>query len=73
MAAISRGDVTEKILANDRICSRHFITGKPAAPEDETNSDWLTTLNLRFQKIRFNGEERWSRRKETITSRSGYA
>ncbi len=29
LAAISRVGLTEKILKNDRICSRHFILGKP--------------------------------------------
>ena len=30
LAAISRDDLTEKILQNDRICAKHFISGKPA-------------------------------------------
>ena len=59
IAAISRGDLSEKILANDRICTRHFINGKPASLEDETNPDWLPTLNLGHSKVC----ERWSRRK----------
>ena len=36
LAAISRVGVAEKILCNDRICSRHFISGMPAL-EDEIN------------------------------------
>ena len=66
IAAISRGDLSEKILANDRICSRHFINGKPASLEDETNPDWLPTLNLGHSKVCGNQVqigERWSRRK----------
>ena len=66
LAAISRKDLTEKIMANDKICSRHFINGKPAphkicsrhfvngkpAPdEDETNPDWLPTQNLGHCKV----------------------
>ena len=47
--AISRGDLTEKILANDGICSRHFINGKPASLEN--NPDWLPTLNLGHSKV----------------------
>ena len=46
MAAISRDDLTEKILQNDRICAKHFISGKPAYLYDTTNTDWLPTLNL---------------------------
>ena len=58
--------MSEKILANDRICSRHFINGKPASLEDETNPDWLPTLNLGHSKVCGNQVqigERWSRRK----------
>ena len=64
--AISRGDLSEKILANDRICSSHFINGKPASLEDETNPDWWPTLNLGHSKVCGNQVqigERWSRRK----------
>ena len=50
LAAISRDDLTEKILRNDRICSRHFIAGKPANLFDETNPDWLPTQNLGHTK-----------------------
>ena len=31
LAAISRDDITEKILEHDRICSRYFISGRPAS------------------------------------------
>ena len=46
--------------------SRHFINGKPASLEDETNPDWLPTLNLGHSKVCGNQVqigERWSRRK----------
>ena len=29
LAAISRMGLTEKILKNDRVCSKHFVSGKP--------------------------------------------
>ena len=29
----------EKVLSNDRICSRHYVSGKPAALEDHANPD----------------------------------
>ena len=50
LAAISRDDLTEKILRNDRICSQHFVTGKPANQFDETNPDWLPTQSLGHTK-----------------------
>ena len=31
-------------MANDRICSRHFFSGKPASLLDEYSPDRLTTL-----------------------------
>ena len=46
LAAISRDKLTEKIIRNDRICSKHFISGRPAYLYDTTNPDWLPTLNL---------------------------
>ena len=30
LAAFSRLGLTEKILKNDKICSKHFVSGKPA-------------------------------------------
>ncbi len=66
LGAISRKDMTEKIMVNDRICSRHFVDGKPAPLEDETNPDWLPTQNLGRCKVLGNpcqNAERWIRRK----------
>lgn len=33
-------------MANNRICSRHFLLGKPTSPLDENSPDWLPTINL---------------------------
>ena len=54
------------ILDNDRICSRHFISGKPAYLHDETNPDWLPSLHLGHSKKvgpRKETTERWERLK----------
>ena len=71
LAAISRVGVTEKILCNDGICSRHFISGKPADLEDETNPDWLPSLNLEYTKFSdSHGQtERYGRRKARETAK----
>ncbi len=37
LKAISRVGLTEKILKNDRICSLHFSSGKPADLMDDSN------------------------------------
>ena len=50
ISAISRFDLTEKILANDRVCSRHFISGRAAKSWDKYNVDWVPTLNLGRKK-----------------------
>ena len=50
LAAISRDDLTDRILENDRICSRHFISGKPANLFDVNNPDWLPTINLGHER-----------------------
>ena len=41
ISAISRSDLTEKILANDRVCSRHFVSGKAAKSWDKYNVNWV--------------------------------
>ena len=50
LSATKRADLTEKIMANDRICSRHFLSGKPASLVDDNSPDWLPTLNLGHSK-----------------------
>ncbi|KAK2564273.1 hypothetical protein P5673_012528 [Acropora cervicornis] len=46
IAAISRDDLTEQILKNDRVCSRRFVSGQPAKDFDKFNVDWVPTLNM---------------------------
>ena len=46
---VSRADITERIL-NDQICSRHFVSGKPADLIYDTNPDWLLSMNLGHRK-----------------------
>ena len=43
ISAISWSDLTEKILANDRVCRRHFISGRAAQIWDKYNVDWVPT------------------------------
>ena len=44
LSVIKRENLTDKILSNDRICSRHFISGKPASL-----LDWMTVTQIGFQ------------------------
>ncbi|XP_071099751.1 uncharacterized protein [Haliotis cracherodii] len=46
LAAINRSDLTQKTLDQIRVCSDHFLCGKPAKLYDETNPDWVPSKNL---------------------------
>ena len=46
LAAISRQNIDEHALYKYRICSRHFVSEKPASLYDSTNPSWLPTLEL---------------------------
>ena len=37
---------TKNVLKNERVCSRHFVSGRPAANWDRFNEDWVPTLHL---------------------------
>ena len=51
--AISRDDIQWKnVLKNERVCGRHFESGRPAAAWDRFNNDWVPTLNLGKTKYR---------------------
>ena len=46
ISAISRADLTDEILNNDRVCARHFVSRQAAKAWDRYNVDWVPTLNL---------------------------
>ena len=50
ISAISRDDIAKKKMENDRVCSSHFVSGKPASNWDKFNVDWIPTLNLGHNK-----------------------
>ena len=43
ISAISREKLTEKILCNDRVCSKHFLSGRPSPLWDKHNVDCVPT------------------------------
>ncbi|XP_059167320.1 uncharacterized protein LOC131949431 [Physella acuta] len=51
LANIYRSGVSEAAANNMRICSRHFVSGRPANFRDETNVDWAPTLFLGHDNI----------------------
>ena len=50
ISALSRDDLTEKKLANDRVCNLHFVSGRAAKNWDRYNVDWVPTLRLGHSK-----------------------
>ena len=47
ISQISRDDTKSKdILKSERVCGRHFVSGKPALLWERYNVDWKPTLNL---------------------------
>ena len=50
ISAISRADLTDKILNSDKVCDQHFHSGTAAPLWDRYNVDWVPTLNLGHDK-----------------------
>ena len=50
LAAVRREELTDKIISNGRVCSRHFVTGNPAPLGDDMHPGWLPTQHLSGDK-----------------------
>ena len=69
ISAVSRGDTAKKnILESERVCDRHFVSGKPAATWDKHNIDWIPTLNL--GKMEFKGDEQKEQKQRASEERA---
>ena len=74
ISAISRDDLTDDKLENERVCSRHFVSGQAAKQWDQFDVDWVPTLHLGHTKrlhlidpqLNADRAERRKRRKEII-------
>ena len=51
LVAISRVDLTKKILENDWVCGDQFHSGEAARLWDKHNPDWVSSLNLSHDKL----------------------
>ena len=71
ITAISRADITEKILEHDRVCGEHFVSGVAAKPWDRYNRDWVPSLNIGHSKLVNDNEkfERTRNRHERVRKR----
>lgn len=52
LTAISRDDLTDKIMGNDRVCGEHFHSGTAAPLWDKWNVDWVPSLKLGHEKLK---------------------
>ena len=53
ISAISRDDTMHKnVLQSERVCGRHFVSGRPSQHWDKHNVDWIPTLNLGKKEYR---------------------
>ena len=50
IAKIRREDIKPGRYRNIRICSDHFVSGAPSPLYDESNEDWVPTLNLGWEE-----------------------
>ena len=50
LAAIKRQDIKAKNFQHVRVCSDHFICGKPSALYDSTSPDWVPSLKMGYNK-----------------------
>ena len=74
LSAISRDDLTEEKLENERVCHRHFVSGQAGKRWDQFDVDWVPTLHLGHTKkprqvdLQLDAEraERRKRRQEII-------
>ena len=59
---LSCKDLSKTDLSQVRICSRHFINGRPANIQDSLNPDWLPTQNLTLESSSSNTDSTMQQR-----------
>ena len=70
ISAIDRADLkTKNVLQNERVCSRHFVSGRPAANWDRFNEDWVPTLRLTKKEYKNKDAEAAAQRSERAKAR----
>ena len=73
IAAISREDTkTKGVLDSERVCGRHFVSGRAAKDWEVHNIDWVPTLNLgkkQFKKPKESDAEAAKARGERVKER----
>ncbi|XP_068697351.1 uncharacterized protein [Montipora capricornis] len=70
ISAISRADLTDKILNSDKVCDQHFHSGTAAPLWDRYNIDGVPTLNLGHDKTATQSEQHQAQSHEARAERS---
>lgn len=68
LAAIRREDIKLENYKYTRICSDHFLSGKPSELYDDKNPDWVPSVNLGHNEMRCD-PERYERAKRREAKR----
>ena len=69
ISAVSRGDTEVKnVLESERVCARHFVSGRPSACWEKHNVDWVPTLNL--GKKEFMKDEEKDKKQKAVNERA---
>ena len=58
IGALSRDGMTDSILATERVCQGHFVSGRAAKSWDKFNFDLVPTLNLVHTKKKRDRDDR---------------
>ena len=70
ISAISRDDTMHKnVLQSERVCGRHFVSGRPSQHWDKHNVDWIPTLNLGKKEYRERNPKAATERAERAKAR----
>ncbi|XP_026046685.1 uncharacterized protein LOC113035366 [Astatotilapia calliptera] len=71
IAAVRRADIEFSAIPSFLlVCSRHFLSGKPAYEMDVTNPDWAPTLHMGHDDIPVSDSDRHSRRTQRKRKRA---
>ncbi|KAK4874289.1 hypothetical protein RN001_013649 [Aquatica leii] len=65
LSAIKRNDLTDNKIKHQRVCSKHFLSGKPATLEDKDDLDWIPSQNLGHTSTDFRKKPETSDRSPT--------